>query len=152
MTSRTTTGETLFSLTYGVEAVLLVKIETLTLRVAVYDENANVEALNGALVKEKRLDSQLWLAAYQERTTRHYKKVKHRRFAPGDLVLRKVTQSTKLKNTSPLGPTWKGTYRIMEMLRPGTYVLESLVGRKVHHPWNAEQLKLIVNRLSIFVN
>lgn len=36
-------------MTYGVETVLHVKIETPTLRVAAYDENANVEALNREL-------------------------------------------------------------------------------------------------------
>jgi len=144
-TSRTTTGETPFSMTYGVEAVLPIEIEAPTLRTVVHNDEDNAEGLSGGLdlLEEKRLDSQLRLAAYQQRTARYYnKKVRQRRFIPGELVLKRVTQSTKPKNTGPLGPTWEGPYRIREMLRPGTYILESLDGKKVQHPWNAEQLKI----------
>ncbi|EXB53902.1 hypothetical protein L484_002941 [Morus notabilis] len=45
--SRATTGKTHFSMTYGVEAVLTMKIETLTLRTVAYEDDANVEAMNG---------------------------------------------------------------------------------------------------------
>ncbi|XP_024023680.1 uncharacterized protein LOC112092255 [Morus notabilis] len=144
-TSRTTTGETPFSMAYGVEAVLPIEIETPTLRTVVHNDDDNAEGMNGELdlLEEKRLNSQLRLAAYQQRTTRYYnKKVRQRRFVPGDLVLKRVTQSTKPKNTGPLGPTWEGPYRVRKMLRPGTYVLESLDSKKIQHPWNAEQLRL----------
>ncbi|XP_024026812.1 uncharacterized protein K02A2.6-like [Morus notabilis] len=144
-TSRTTTGETPFSMAYGVKAVLFIEIETPTLRTVIHNNDDNAEGMNGELdlLEEKRLDSQLRLAAYQQRTTRYYnKKVRQRRFIPGELVLKRVTQSTKPKNTSPLGPTWEGPYRIREVLRPGTYILESLNGKRIQHPWNAEQLRL----------
>ena len=132
-------------MTYGVEAVLPIEIETPTLRTVIHNDEGNTEGLNGELdlLEEKRLDSQLRLAAYQQRAARYYnKKVWQRRFIPGDLVLKRVTQSTKPKNTGPLGPTWEGPYCIRETLRPGTYILESLDGKKVQHPWNAEQLKI----------
>ena len=41
MTSRTTTGETPFSMAYGVEAVLPIEIETPTLRTVVHDDDEN---------------------------------------------------------------------------------------------------------------
>ncbi|XP_024019918.1 uncharacterized protein LOC112091182 [Morus notabilis] len=58
-TSRTTTGETPFSMAYGVEAVLPVEIETPTVRTVVYNDDGNTEAMNGELdlLEEKRLDS-----------------------------------------------------------------------------------------------
>ncbi|XP_024032214.1 uncharacterized protein LOC112094743 [Morus notabilis] len=66
MTNRTTTGEMPFFMTYGVEAVLPVEIETPTLRTVTYEDDANVEAMNGELdlLEEKRLDSQLRLVPY----------------------------------------------------------------------------------------
>lgn len=59
MMSQTTTGETLFSMTYGVKAVLPVEIETPTLRIMTYDDSANIEAMNVELdlLEERRLDS-----------------------------------------------------------------------------------------------
>ncbi|XP_024029251.1 uncharacterized protein K02A2.6-like [Morus notabilis] len=58
-TSRTTTGETPFSMTYGAEAVLPVEIETPMLRTVVYNDDTNAEAINGELnlLEEKMLDS-----------------------------------------------------------------------------------------------
>ncbi|XP_024021745.1 protein NYNRIN-like [Morus notabilis] len=69
MTSRTTTGETPFSMTYGVEAVLPVEIETPTLRTVIHNDDDNIEGMNRELdlLEEKRLDSQLRLTAYQQR-------------------------------------------------------------------------------------
>ncbi|XP_024017454.1 uncharacterized protein LOC112090422 [Morus notabilis] len=145
MMSRTTTGETPFSMAYGVEAVLPIEIETPTLRTVVQNNDDNTEGMNGELdlLEEKRLDSQLRLAAYQQRAARYYnKKVRQRRFVPGDLVLKRVTQNTRPINTGSLGPTWEGPYCIKEVLRPGTYILESLDGKRIQHTWNAEQLRL----------
>ncbi|XP_024028364.1 uncharacterized protein LOC112093682 [Morus notabilis] len=58
-TSRTTTGETPFSMAYGVEAVLPVEIETPTLRTVVHNDDDNAEGMNGELdlLEEKRLNS-----------------------------------------------------------------------------------------------
>ena len=58
-TSRTTTGETPFSMAYGVEAVLPIEIETPTLRTVVHNDEDNAEGLNGELdlLEEKRLNS-----------------------------------------------------------------------------------------------
>lgn len=44
-TSRTTTGETPFSMAYGVEAVLPVEISVPTSRVMRYDEVENIECI-----------------------------------------------------------------------------------------------------------
>lgn len=53
------TGETSFSITYGVEAVLPVEVKTLTHRVITSNESVNAEAMNGELdlLEEKRLNS-----------------------------------------------------------------------------------------------
>ncbi|XP_024023052.1 uncharacterized protein LOC112092086 [Morus notabilis] len=60
-TSQTTAGETPFSMAYGIEVVLPVEIETQTIRTIVYNDDTNMEVMNGELdlLEEKRLDSQL---------------------------------------------------------------------------------------------
>ncbi|GFY84511.1 hypothetical protein Acr_03g0012850 [Actinidia rufa] len=68
-------------------------------------------------------------------------RVKHRSFLPGDLVLRRVTLSTKEPNAGKLGPTWEGPYKVIKVSRPGTYWLEDPNEKELLHPWNAEHLK-----------
>ena len=70
-TSRTTTGETPFSLTYGFEAVVQTELELLTYRVENYNEQENDEALRGGLylVEEKRDYAYLKMAAYKQRVS-----------------------------------------------------------------------------------
>ncbi|XP_024017090.1 uncharacterized protein LOC112090316 [Morus notabilis] len=107
-TSRTTTGETPFSMAYGVEAILPVEVSIPTNRVTRYEEERNTElmGLELDLLKERRTDAELRLAAYRARTARYYnKKVKQKRFGVGDLVLWVVTPNTKPKNSGTLGPT-----------------------------------------------
>ena len=73
---------------------------------------------------------------------KHYNaKVKPRHFSIEDLVLRKVTTTTKDPTQRKLGPNWEGPYIIIDCNRKGTYYLEMLDGQRLHHPWNAEHLR-----------
>ena len=67
--------------------------------------------------------------------------VQHKDFQVGDLVLRKVIGAARDPTHEKLGPNQKGPYRITSWQRKGTYHLEALDGRKLHHPWNAEHLQ-----------
>ncbi|XP_024030694.1 uncharacterized protein LOC112094325 [Morus notabilis] len=107
-TSRTTTGETPFSMAYGVEAVLPVEVSIPTNRITRYEEGRNAELMDLELdlLEERRIDAELRLAAYRARTARYYnKKVRQKHFVVGDLVLRVVTPNTKPRNSGTLGPT-----------------------------------------------
>ena len=73
---------------------------------------------------------------------KHYNsQVGHRDFQVGDLVLRKVMGAVRDPTHGKLGPNWEGPYRIMSWQRKGTYHLEVLDERKLHHSWNAEHLR-----------
>ncbi|KAL5579754.1 hypothetical protein UlMin_012196 [Ulmus minor] len=141
---RAATGETPFSLAYGVEAVIPIEISLPTFRVDNFDEESNdvLLALATDLLEEKREISQVRAAALQQTIARYYNsKVKLRRFVKGDLVLRKVFLNTKEKGVGVLGPNWEGPYRVRAIIRPGTYELETLEGRVLGNPWNAEHLR-----------
>ncbi|GFS41352.1 hypothetical protein Acr_00g0073880 [Actinidia rufa] len=98
--------------------------------------------LNLDLLEERREIAQLRQTAYKCQVAKYYnQRVRHRSFLPGDLVLRKVTLSTKEPNAGKLGPTWEGPYKVIKVSRPGTYWLEDLDGKALSHPWNAEHLK-----------
>jgi ribonuclease HI len=109
-TARTPTGETPFRLTYGTEAVIPVEIGLTTWRTNNYDEGSNDAQLrsNLDLVDEVRDLAEARTRVYQQRMARYYdRRVKHREFGVGDLVLRKVTLATKDPTQGKLGPTWE---------------------------------------------
>ncbi|GFS36997.1 hypothetical protein Acr_00g0049130 [Actinidia rufa] len=98
--------------------------------------------INLDLLDEKRESSELRQAAYKGRIAKYYnERVKHRSFLPGDLVLRRVTLSTRDPRAGKLGPTWEGPYKVIKVSRPGTCWLEDLNEKALPHPWNAEHLK-----------
>ena len=82
------------------------------------------------------------MTRYQDLMAKHYNaKVKPRNFNIGDLVMRKVTITTKDPTQGKLGPNWEGPYRIIDCNRKGTYHLEMLDGQRLHHPLNTEHIK-----------
>ena len=130
-------------MTFGSEAVVPVEIGMTTLRTSAYDDQQNEEQLrlNLDLIDEVRETAEARMKRYQEKMARHYNsRVKPRQLSIGDLVLRKVTLATRNPSEGKLGPNWEGTYRVVEVRRPGTYHLEDMNGRRLSHPWNAEHL------------
>ena len=143
-TVRTPTGETPFRLTYGTEAVILVEIRLTTWRMNHYDNSSNDSQLctNLDLLDEVRNQVETRTRTYQQRMALYYnRRVKHREFKVGDLVLRKVTLATKDPTQGKLGPTWEGPYKVVKFHRRGTYHLEKLDETTLPHPWNAKHLK-----------
>uniref|UniRef100_A0A2N9G6E6 RNase H type-1 domain-containing protein n=1 Tax=Fagus sylvatica TaxID=28930 RepID=A0A2N9G6E6_FAGSY len=126
------------------KAVIPVEVGLTTWRTNNYDEESNDAQLrsNLDLVDELRDQAEARTRVYQQRMARYYdRRVKHREFKVGDLVLRKVTLATKDPTQGKLGPTWEGPYRVVKFHRRGTYHLEKLDGDALPHPWNAEHLK-----------
>ncbi|XP_063948059.1 uncharacterized protein LOC135152159 [Daucus carota subsp. sativus] len=99
-TPRTTTGESPFMLAYGCEAMVPVEVGAGSFRRDHFQEEDNVvnQRLHLDMLKEVRRESQVRLAAYQQRTARFYNsRVKPRPFKVGDLVLRKMMPGMKVK-------------------------------------------------------
>ena len=114
-TARTPTGETLFRLTYGADAVIPVEVGLTSYRLQNYMEDKNEAAmrLQLDLMDEDRATAEQRLARYQDLMSKHYNaKVRHRDFQIGDLVLRKVMGAAKDPSQGKLGPNWEGPYRI----------------------------------------
>ena len=114
-----------------------------TFRTSNFDkENNKTELrLNFDLFDERREKAEIRQAAYKHWATKYYnQRVKHRSFLPGDLVLRKVTLSTKELNARKLGlglglgPIWEGPYKVVKVSRPGTYWLEDISGKSLLTP------------------
>ena len=143
-TEKGATGETPFLLTYGAEAVLPIEHYEPTLRVMLYDEEANWEAMRLALdsLPEKRGNAVLRHEIYRLRMTRSYNKKVHRRpLKVGDFVLRKMEAVGRANESGKLTPNWEGPYRIYEEVRDGTYRLETPDGQPLPRTWNVDNLK-----------
>ena len=141
---RTPTGETPFKLTYGSEAVIPAEVHMANHRVTMYQDKDNEEQLhlNLDLIDEVTMDAKHRTTRYKNLMARQYDAmVKPRRFNIGDLVLKKVSLTTKNLAHGKPGPNWEGPYRVINCKRQGSYYLEALDERKLEHPWNVEHLR-----------
>ncbi|GJY94481.1 reverse transcriptase domain-containing protein [Tanacetum coccineum] len=98
--------DTPFSLTYGMEAVILAEIGMPTLRTVEVDLVQNNEALaiNLNLLEERREQAAIREAKSKAKLERYYNsKVQSMKFRPGDLVYRN-NEASRAEDTSNLGP------------------------------------------------
>ncbi|XP_077215657.1 uncharacterized protein LOC143850283 [Tasmannia lanceolata] len=135
-------GESPFNLSFGTEAVIPVDVGTPSPRVTSFNEQLNDDGLraNLDLLEEAREESRIRVATYKQKVSNyHDSKIRPRNFRTGDLVLRKaaVSQPTKVEK---LSPTWEGPYRVKEVIRPGSYKLETLEEHLLPHAWNSKNL------------
>ena len=96
-TPRRSTGETPFSLTYGVEAVILAEVNLCSAQVLGFipTENSELMLKQLNLLEEYRESVTIRLAEYQQKLARKYNRdVRKREFGARDLVLRKVVGNT----------------------------------------------------------
>ena len=136
-TARTLTRETSFRLTFGSEAIIPTEVGIASYRIAYHDEGKNEEGihLHLDLLDEVRVAIEQRMTRYQYLMAKYYNaKVKPRHFSIGDLVLRKVTMTTKVPTQEKLRPNWEGLYHITSVAGIGTYYLEDLDKNVVPHP------------------
>uniref|UniRef100_A0A2N9FKP4 Reverse transcriptase domain-containing protein n=1 Tax=Fagus sylvatica TaxID=28930 RepID=A0A2N9FKP4_FAGSY len=121
-TPHVSTGETPFSMTYGVEAVIPLEVGLPTIRSEYFDLVVNEAALATELdlSEERRELVLIHLAIYQNGLRRSYEmQVKSRDLTTRDLVLRKVVGSKKDPTRGKLGPNWERPYKIASVARAG---------------------------------
>ena len=138
-------GETPFSITYGVEAVIPLETGFVMLRTSLFtlDSNDNLLEKSLDLVKEWRENAMVQLAYYQQKLKQRYDSgVKLRLLNPGDLVLRKVVGISKNPVWGKLGPNWEEPYRITSVASVGAYFLEDLDEKVVSRPWNVNSVRM----------
>ena len=97
-TSRRSTGETPFAITYGAEAVIPLEANFPMLRTNSFTPSGNDELLRESLdlIDERKERAMIHLAYYHQKLKQGYDtNVNLRPLAPGDLVLRKVVGAAK---------------------------------------------------------
>jgi hypothetical protein len=109
-------------------------------RVKGYDEGANQRASEDSLdqLDEARTVAMMHSARYQQ-ALRWYqtRKIRHRYFDEGDLVLRLRKDN---RGRHKLSPPWEGPYVIVKMLKPSTYKLANEDGEELTNAWNIQRL------------
>jgi hypothetical protein len=75
---------------------------------------------------------------YQQALRRYQaRKIRHRVFDEGDLVLR-LRQDNR--GCHKLSPPWEGPYVVVKALKPDTYKLANEDGEELINAWNIQQL------------
>ena len=118
-TPRWLTGETPFSMAYGVEVVIPIETSFPTLRTSTFTPSNNDELLGKSLdlIEEKREKAMIQLAYYHQKLKQECDaNVKLQPLTPGELLLRKVLGSAKNPAWGKLGPNWEGPYRITSVV------------------------------------
>lgn len=106
-TVRTPTGKTPFELAYGSETLILVEVHMVNHRVMKYQDEDNEKQLrlNLDLIDEVRMDGKQRTMRYKNLMTLQYDAmVKPRHFNIGDLILKRVSLTTKNPSHRKLGP------------------------------------------------
>uniref|UniRef100_A0A2N9H969 Integrase catalytic domain-containing protein n=1 Tax=Fagus sylvatica TaxID=28930 RepID=A0A2N9H969_FAGSY len=143
-TPRVSTGETPFSMTYGIEAVIPLDVGLPIIRSEYFDlvTNRATLAMEVDLLEERRESILIHLATYQNGLCRSYdRRIKSRDLTVGNLVLRKVMGSRKDPTQGKLGPNWEGPYKFASIARVGAFQLMGLNDVPVKRPWNICNLK-----------
>ncbi|GAV67608.1 hypothetical protein CFOL_v3_11113, partial [Cephalotus follicularis] len=123
------------------EAMIPVEIGMHSSRVVDFNEANNEEGLRNLinLVEELRDKTTIRVAAYQQRVSHYYnKRVNPRPLKEGNLVLRNAAITDPAETRGKLAPNWEGPYKMKRVLRPGTFKLETLMGREIPRFWNVD--------------
>ncbi|XP_016200035.1 uncharacterized protein LOC107641040 [Arachis ipaensis] len=136
-TQQSSTEETPFRLTYGVDAIIPVEIGESSPRLLL---GGVEEAVEKDLIDEAREIAHLSETALKQRIALRYNaKVLRREFEQSDLVLQRNDVGLPTPGEGKLAANWEGPYRVKEVLGNGAYKLERLDGKEVPRTWNVSK-------------
>ncbi|XP_048441588.1 uncharacterized protein LOC125478007 [Pyrus x bretschneideri] len=120
---RTSTGETPFSLAFGIEAIVPIELEQATHRVQNYmqSENKKQLTLNLDLVEEHRDQAHLRNVAYKQRISNYYdSRVKLHSLKVEDRVLKKILLCNKVPSEGTLNLNWDRPFEVVSISCPNS--------------------------------
>ena len=142
----TSTRATSFSILYGIEAVLRIKVEIPSLRVIMETKFLEAEWVQNRfeqlnLIEEKRMTALCHGQLYQNRIKKAFnKKVKPCEFKEGGLVLRKI-MSFNADSRGKWTPNFEGTYVVKKAFYGRAFILETMYDEEFPRSMNADAFK-----------
>ncbi|KAJ9562122.1 hypothetical protein OSB04_007282 [Centaurea solstitialis] len=131
-TSRTSTGQTPFSLVYGCEAILPIESQLPIARHRTMDQNVINLYYDLDALEELREKAFQKMALQKAMVERHFnKRVKAKIFQVGDYVLQQVFQNTQEIKAGKLSIKWEGPYIISKIIGNGAYKLTTIKGKEI---------------------
>ncbi|XP_074346344.1 uncharacterized protein LOC141685119 [Apium graveolens] len=130
---------------YGTEALIPVEVGLESYRIEAYNIEANSFELraNVDLLEEEREAAHQRNMKYLLQAAQHYDyNVKKRSFGIGDLVVLRELAASMPTKQGKLQPNWEGPYKVIEVIPPGTYKLETLSGEAIKNTWHASRLRM----------
>ena len=142
-TLHSSTGETPFSLAFGIDAIIPVEIGRTSLRIlnppAEYSQLIKEDLdLNEEIHETAKLTD---LARKQRLWQRYNLKVQTMKFQVGDLVLRRANIGNKNTKDGKLAANWEGPYRVQRVTENRAYALEHLSEAQIPRTFNVADLK-----------
>ncbi|PWA62681.1 rve domain-containing protein [Artemisia annua] len=137
-TPKESTGETPFSLVYGIEAMISVEmlIQTEIFAMVNEDENKDSLRLDLALAEEKHDLAAIRLAHSKNKMEKYYKKrVRLVSFKPSDHVMHR-NKVSEAGCQGKLAPNWEGLYIIRQPNDNGSYLLTTPEGVDIRLTWS----------------
>eukprot|EP00253_Pinus_taeda_P027118 PITA_27118 len=152
---KTSTGFTPFQLVYGLEAVLPIECEILSLRMAIELLLATSEEerrlLYLAQLDENHCDAALAIESHAKRIKSQYdRNVTPRNFSEGDLVLLYDQENDKL-GAGKFVPMWHGSFVVKRKLAKGAYELVDFDRVFLGKPRNGLYLKRFATKELIWI-
>ncbi|XP_070020919.1 uncharacterized protein [Nicotiana sylvestris] len=138
------TGETPYSLVYGIDAMIPVEVGEPSLRYSNESGQSNNENRRQNLdeAEERRDMACIRMIAQKQQAEWYYnKKAKIRPLKVGDYVLKAKTQANKDPREGKLGTNWDGPYKITAAASKGSFQLETMEGKLLPNNWNIADLK-----------
>ena len=142
----TSTGETPFSLVYGIEVGLPFEVEVPSLRILAESgleesewAQARYDQLN--LIEGKRLAAMSHERLYQSRVKNAFdKRVRPHKFSEGDPVLKKLLQAQK-DHRGKLAPNYEGSFVMKKAFSGGALLLMNMDDKELPSPLNSDIIK-----------
>ncbi|XP_070023098.1 uncharacterized protein [Nicotiana sylvestris] len=120
-------------LVYGTEVVIPVEVEISSMRIIQEAELDDAKWVKSryeqlALIDGKKMNAVCHDQLYQNRMSRAFnKKVKPRRFTPGQLMLKKIFPHQD-EAKGKFSPNWQGSYIVHRVLTRGALILVEMDG------------------------
>jgi hypothetical protein len=133
------TGFTPFKMLFGDEAITPEEAKAGSIRTVASAEDEVDYSVAKDAIEGIRLQAVEDINKYQAETIKwRDRKVRLKNIKPGHLVLRRVANP---ETVGKLQLKWEGSFLVVSLSRPGSYILKDMDGNNIPRSWNVDELR-----------